>query len=305
MRIYFLSSEPAALRLDGQYAGTIDMFDRYVEIDCKRGAFAEILPHSCRQTLNFFIDEDFFLKPHPFCKIYSAENERAIYIDGYAKKCGGIEMIAQERAAGTLITIFRFGEIYAAAEAGGATLTKLSDDFCEAEITAEVIGGCEYAAVRGKNAVALFRGEHIVFFGGCGGFEAGKHLTLTVNADSCTRTVLTKEYSFDGEKMALVKESAARGKKPTVKILPFAFFESVLSGGCEEYLCDDLRDRAAALKEYLGNFTAVTPPSETAQKKYGEGVAGLIYPDGENMFEIKYFIVEIEDGKVTNIYPAE
>ena len=40
MRIYFLSAEPAALKLDGQYTGTIDMFERYVEILLDRGAFA-------------------------------------------------------------------------------------------------------------------------------------------------------------------------------------------------------------------------------------------------------------------------
>lgn len=305
MRIYFLSAEPAALKLDGQYVGTIDMFERYAEIDCRRGAFAEIAPHSCRQTLNFFIDENFFKSPHGFCKIYSDRDERAIYIDSYARKCGGIEIIAQGRAAGTLLTVFRFGEIYAAAEAGGATLTKLCDSFEEAEISTEMIGGCEYAAVRGRNAVTLFRGEHVVFFGGCGGFEAGRHLTLTVNAENCTRTVLTREYTFDGEKMALVKQSAARGRQPAPEILPFAFFESVLLGGCEDYLCDELKDKTPALKEYLGKFTAVAPPSERAQKKYGEGVAALIYPEGENMFEIKYFVAEIRDGKIANIYPAE
>ena len=70
MRIYFLSAQPAALKLDGQYAGTTDLFERYAEIDMRRGALAEIIPHDNSLPVNFFIDEKFFECGHPFADTY-------------------------------------------------------------------------------------------------------------------------------------------------------------------------------------------------------------------------------------------
>ena len=55
MRVYFFSEEPAALKLDGQYMGTIDLFCRYAETE--GGAFAEIEPHSNGKPLNFLLDD--------------------------------------------------------------------------------------------------------------------------------------------------------------------------------------------------------------------------------------------------------
>ncbi len=304
MRVYFLSAEPAALRLDGQYAGTADMFERYAELDLKKGALAELLPRSGRGPLCFFVDEGFFLSPHPFCSTYTSEIERAIYVGGYPERQCEISVIAQKQAAGALITVFRFGEVYAAAEGGRRTLKKLDERFAEAEIEAVDIGGCEYAAVRGRNALALFRGENLACFCGCDDASFGKELAVTVRPETCTRATVTETYSFDGEKF-LPSHTETRGSDAPPHAAAVAFFESVLYGGSKRYLCEELKDRADHLKEYLGPFMAAVPPTEAAEAGYGENAVGLVYPKGGGMFEVRYFTAEIADGKVTNVYPAD
>lgn len=305
MRVYFLSAEPAILKLDGHYAGTIDMFERFTEIDESTGVFAEIAPYSCRGTLNFFIDDKFFRSPHDFCKTYFSTDERAVLIESYPPRGNEIEIIAQERAAGTLITVFRFGGVYAAAECGGSTINKLSEKFAEAEITEVNIGGCGYAAVRGKNSVMLFRGKNVVFFGGCEKFECGENFVVHEKLKCCTRAVKISTYTFNGDNFALESCSVKHGREPSPEETSAAFFESILNGESEKYLSEELKNKGSALKNYLGEFTDVALPTEATISKYGDDAVGLVYPRGGGLFEVKYFIAEQKDGKVTNIYPAD
>lgn len=304
MKVYFLSEEPAALKLDGQYAGTIDLFERFAEIDAARGAFAEILPHSDGEAHNFFICESFFKKPLPFAQVYDLGEDKLIYIKEYPPK-KTLDIIAQGKAGGVLVTVFRLGGIYAATEAGGAQLHALGGKFKSAEISAENIGGCEYAAVRGKGALALFRGENLVFFGEGESFEFGETLKLKRTLCTCTRAVTREEYAFGGDRFLSRAQKTEHGRAAGGSLIPFAFFESVLYGGCEEYLCDGLKEKAGLLKDYLGKFSAVLPPCESAEKKYGKSAAGLVYGGENGVFTVKYFIAETDGGKVTNIFPAE
>ena len=50
---------------------------------------------------------------------------------------------------------------------------------------------------------------------------------------------------------------------------------------------------------------SVTVPTEKFYAEHGDvRAAGLVYPKAENLFEVKYFAVDLENGKITNIYPA-
>lgn len=138
MRVYFFSEEPAALKLDGQYMGTIDLFCRYAETE--GGAFAEIAPHSNGQPLNFLLDDEFFEKTHPFAEVCRAGDEAFIYIKEYCEKYAGVEIIAQKQAAGMLVTVYRMGGIYAAAECENSGIYRLSRTFDGAEIEEISVG---------------------------------------------------------------------------------------------------------------------------------------------------------------------
>ena len=57
MRIYFITAERAALKLDGEYAGITDLFERHAECDLSRPTAVEIIPDDDLRPLNFFIDD--------------------------------------------------------------------------------------------------------------------------------------------------------------------------------------------------------------------------------------------------------
>ena len=91
---------------------------------------------------------------------------------------------------------------------------------------------------------------------------------------------------------------------PTDDVLHFAFFESVLTrGNFAAYLCDDLKKNADALPEFLGGFVDVSIPYKKFYDEHGDiRAAGLVYPQSKNLFTVKYFAVDIENGKITNVY---
>ena len=62
------------------------------------------------------------------------------------------------------------------------------------------------------------------------------------------------------------------------------------------FLCEELAAKADSLKEYLGDYRSVTL-TETPEK------VGLIYPRKEHVFDVRYYTVEITDGKISNLRP--
>lgn len=300
MRVYFFSEEPAALKLDGQYAGTIDLFCRYAEIEGE--VFAEIAPHSNGQPLNFFLDGEFFEKSHPFAEVCRSDEEAFIYVKEYCKKGADVEIIAQQRAAGMFLTVYRMGGIYAAAECENSGIYRLTRAFEGAEIEEISACGKTFAAVRGRGALALFYEGRPCFLGACDSFEHGCSLKIKKRLFSCTRAEEESEYLLEGGTLRRESRTVVHGRQTEGPLIAFAFFEAALYGDCAEYLCNELKGRAALLKEYLGNFVAVVPPTELSAKRYGDDCAGLVYRKSEGVYFIKYFRAEIEGGKVVNVY---
>ena len=137
------------------------------------------------------------------------------------------------------------------------------------------------------------------------GFNGG--LGVTVNFETCTAAKAECYFAYDGEKLELVSSRTIEMRPPEKNILHFAFFESVLTrGDYGKYLDESLLPKADALKNYLGNFVGVTVPTENFYSAHGDiAAAGLVYPRGKNLFEIKYFAVDFNGEKISNIYPVE
>lgn len=308
MRTYFLSYLPAILKLNGMFVGTIDGFERHIELDVKDRVFAEIIPDENLNGLNFFLDEKFFKDPPPFCDVYLLDGDALIYIREYAVKDGKIEVLHQTRFAGNLITVFAQGGIYLSIDGAEFSLTPLPLSFKNFTANIFTLAGRDVYALYDKSRLIVISDSgKIIFMNAATEFEFSETLKIVAEFETCTAARAICEYSYDGEKLSLVSAEEIEMRPPEQEILHFAFFECALIGAdCKKYLCDSLKDKSGELKSYLGEFVSVTVPPEKFYLQHGEiNAAGLVYPKGRNLYEVRFFAVDIENGKITNVYPVE
>ena len=307
MRIYFLSYKPAILKLNGLYVGGIDSFERRVEIDIKDSVLAEIVPGENLQPVNFFINEKLLTAPPPFMDVYLMPDEALIYIREYGNKGLKLDVIFQTRFCGNLITLFSQGGFYLSGEGEKYVLFPFPARFANARFEEKVLSNMPVLAIYGGNMLFLIsdRGERI-FMNEIESAEFDELLKIRAAFETCTAAKAECEYAYDGQKLTLISSKTTETRAPEKNILHFAFFESVLTcGDYKKYLSEELQDRAPVLKEYLGDFVSVTVPTEKFYAEHAESrAAGLVYPKAANLFEVKYFAVEITHDKITNVFPV-
>lgn len=308
MRFYFLSYKPAILKLNGLYLGGIDLFERHVEIDLADSVLAEIVPGENLQSVNFFIDEKLLFSPPPFLDVYLMDGEALIYIREYGNKNAALSVISQTRFCGNLVTLFSQGNAYLSVEGSEYNLYPVSNRFYDGEFEENTLAGLPVLAVKGLNEILIISDKgRKIFMGEVENIVFGETLKICAGFETCTAAKAESEYGYDGEKLTLVSSKTVETRPPEPNILHFAFFESVLTrGDFSKYLSEDLKQNAEMLKEYLGEFISVTVPTEKFYSEHGDvRAAGLVYPKLQNLFEVKYFSVDIEKDKITNVYPVE
>ncbi len=308
MRIYFLSYKAAILKLNGLYVGGIDLFERHIEIDLADSVLAEIVPGENLQPVNFFINEKLFSCPPDFVDVYLMDNEALVYIRTYGNKDAGLKVIAQTRFCSNLITLFSQGGVYLSSEGAEYSLLPLPAGFSGAKFEEKTLASLPVLEIRCGSALLILsdKGKRI-FMNRVQKAEFGQTLDIEAPFETCTAAKAVCSYSYDGESLTLISSRTVETRPPERGILHFAFFESVLTrGNFINYLDDSLKGKAESLKDYLGEFVSVTVPTEKFYAEHpSEQAAGLVYPRASNLFEVKYFAVELsKDGKITNIFPV-
>lgn len=308
MRIYFLSYKPAILKLNGLYVGGIDLFERHIELDLCDSVLAEIVPGENLQPVNFFINEKLLFEPPAFMDVYLMDGEALIYIREYGNKDVKLSVIYQTRFYGNLITVFSQGGCYLSVDGAEYALTPLPARFASVFAEEKTIGNIPVLAIKGGNTLLIIsdRGKRI-FLNDVEQATFGDKLYVTAAFETCTAAKAECEYSYDGEKLTLESSRTVETHKVERGILHFAFFESVLTcGDFGEYLSAELKGKAAYLKQYLGEFVSVTVPTEKFYAAHNDlRAAGLVYPKAANLFEVKYFAVDLDGDKISNVYPVE
>lgn len=313
MRIYFLSVSPAALKLDGAYLGIIDGFERFADVDeteLKRGVFCEAVPQGAACQVTFILCGDLFKNPPDFADVYLTDGDAVIYIRKYPPVGGKLEIIAQHFFKTITATLFsENGGLYLNCVNGSSSnLYELSPKFIKAEFSERTLCGFDVLFLEGDGCIAVISDSgKRVFYNPAESFTCGDYLTVTVNFNTCAMCKAECRFLYDGEKMTLDSSVTREYAEPSPKVFHFAFFESVLTkGDFKKYLSDELSEKADDLPSFLGEFIDVTVPYSRFFEKHGDiTAAGLVYPVGRNLFEVKYFAVDISDGKISNIYEVE
>lgn len=308
MRIYFLSYKPAILKLNGLYVGGIDLFERRIDIDLNDSVLTEIVPGENLQPVNFFINEKLLLNPPAFMDVYLMGGETLIYVREYGNKNLNLRVIAQTRFCGQLITLFAQGGVFLSVDGEEYELLPLPNKFFDAKFSEKMLAGYPVLEIRGGDALILIsdKGKRI-FMNEVEDFGLGDKLEVVVGFETCAALKAKCVYGYDGENLSLISSNTFETRPPEKNILQFAFFESVLArGDFSRYLDNGLKDKADMLKEYLGEFVSVTVPTENFYAEHGDiRAAGLVYPKAANLYEVKYFAVELNGDKVSNIFPVE
>lgn len=308
MRVYFLTCVPAVLKLNGNYAGRADAFERYIHAELNGETLAELVPGGNLQPVNFFLDESLLSDPPQFADVYLAGGDLFVYVRRFESRETRIKVIFQTNFHGNLITLFSQGETYLSAEGKNYSLTPLGYRFGDAKAEERQIAGFPVLALESGGALILLsQAGEIIFMNRAESFGFGPTFKVTTPFETCTAAKATCEYGYDGEKLTLLKSRTEETFDPGENQICFAFFESILTfGDFEKYLSEELKPRAGQLREYLGEYTGVTVPTERFYAAHpNENAAGLVYPKTKNLFEVKYFAVELKHGKVHNVYPAE
>lgn len=309
MRIYFLSARTAGLKLNGAYLGLIDGFEKFVDVKAGETILAEAVPDGGFMPLNFFIDEAFFENPPDFADVYLTGGDAVIYLSRYRPRENKLEVVAQTEFRGGLYTLFlNGGGVYLNIEKAVCNLHNLPAKFANGKFKEATIGNHPALVLEGDGCIAVFSesGEK-VFINPAESWKCGDKLEITVNFFTCAGSKAHCTFGFDGIKMTLEKSETREYMPPNREILHFAFFESVLTrGDFTRYLSDGLLPDAARLPEFLGDFTDVTIPYSRFYEKHGDiKAAGLVYPVKDNLFEVKYFAVEFDGEKISNIYQLD
>ncbi|MDE6690834.1 MAG: hypothetical protein K2K04_02580 [Clostridia bacterium] len=307
MRIYFLSERTAALKLNGAYLGVIDSFERFVDVENGEKILAEVVPDGDALPLSFFIEDSLFSSPPDFLDVYLCGGDAVIYVSRFERRTRELKVVAQASFRGGQYTLFLTdGRVYLNCERGAnCTLYELPRCCENATLSENGIGGFPVLLVDGAGYLAVISEEgRRVFFNPAESRQCGDKLTVTVNFNTCAGSRAVCTFGYDGQTMTLEGSRTEESVPPSEDVLHFAFFESVLTrGNFSAYLSDELKKSAAALPGYLGEFVDVSIPYKKFYDVHGDiRAAGLVYPQSKNLFTVRYFAVDIENGKITNVY---
>lgn len=291
MRVYFLSEKLCVLYVGGICLGSVDGFERSLQLSPADGFFCEYRPVDGDLPVCFRFDEDFLRSPPPQVSLYFTEQGVAVYAEGFLCADQSAKVIFQRRFGGTLLTLLRQGKLQLDLEnETGLHIAELPP----------ALGTCEVLPLRGgfllqaETAFALVSrtGELKLF-------SEGKVLSTEdgIEAEVPFHDSQGHTAHMKWQNGALVSCTIRTPAEPTEATFALALFESALIGAdVRPFLTDDLAAKAEKLKEFLGNYSSVAL-TETPEK------VGLVYERKPRVFDVRYFRIELEKDKIKNIIP--
>lgn len=313
MYYYFSSEFPSAIKLNGIYLGYITDTVKCIDVDAK-GAFIEICPTSQNcNAINFTLDDSFVQNPPTNVTVTDMKG-------GYLIKFlrpnydPNFKVICQQKFSDLVATLFNENGLKLSLE---TPTDFFADNFClqvkNGELIKTDVLGAPILCLRllGEKqylACYLYK-EKIkkIFFDQIESFDFENGFSTTKKFVDIQKHTVTTEWQLKND-LLIVKSKTVQNapsfniEKLNAKLLPFAMLEELLVGGnVLPYLNEGMQQNAQKLKGYLGNFIGVMPPP--LFRSIDE--LGLVYPNGDRKYIVKYFTFELDDRKICNIKAVE
>lgn len=304
MKIFFASSEPAALKLNGEYAGAVNGFEQCADLDLKDNVFAEVCPAGGLPA-GFFINEALLSSPPEFMDLYLLGGSVLISLHSFKSADLQLKIIFQTMFCGNLVTVFSQGEVYLSVEGQKYFFRVAGKKFLRVTAEEKTLAGYPVLALYGDNALILIsHAGELIFENEVTNALFGQTLQAGLPLKTALGSVADCEYEYDGNELKLTSFEIRDAVPADENSIHIAFFETVLySGDYKKYLSEELLPHAGSLREYLGNFTEViVPMADFCAAHPGVCAAGLCYPVKPNLLNVKYFAAKLKDGKIDNIY---
>ena len=297
MKIYFLSSKPAVLTLNGVYFGIVNGFERFADITLSDRVFAQFIPQD-GQPVGFFITEELRFSPPPNAELYLLKDGIAVYVNAYPPADLTLKPVAQAQFGEVCVSVYRQGELQISVQSPdgffNATLPS-----CFTECTLSEQAGLFF--VDGGGALALYnrRAELLLYEKTLGYRVEENRLYATLPlSDSLQRTAECIYELTDNECVRTqftLRQQGENEREICETLLPYAFFESVLIGAdFAQLLAEETRGDADNIRAFLGEFSAVVPTDDPL-------VCGLVKRKAERLYEVAYYGVRIKNGKITDV----
>lgn len=293
MRVYFLAEKSCALRVNGIHLGLVDGFERSTRIQPSDDVFCELLPADGFLPVRFTFNEAFLLDPPPQIRLYYTENAVAVYACGFLRADQTMRVLWQKRFADSLLTLMSQGKIQLNLQnETGFHLIELPDDFQ----TCSVKPRAEGFLLETENAFSIIKRDGTILLRSEGRvLEAQETLKAEIPFHDSAGHSAVCEWK-NGELISCAIRSA---REPTAATFALALFESALIGAdVLPFLSPALAEKADSLKEYLGDYRSVVLTAESDK-------VGLVYTRKERVFDVRYFRIETENGKISNIKPID
>lgn len=296
MKIYFLSSQPCALSLNGLHYGITNTFERYAEICLSDKVYAQFSPEGSL-PIGFFITEEITETPPLGCEVYLLRDGIAVYACDFPPADFSLHPVAQAREQGILATVFWQGKLQLSIESlegfFNATLPP-SFDPCE------VLFSENFVLLKGKNTFAVYtlQGKRLLLEQFTEFSLSGNTLNATLPLSDSLQRFAKCEWELtenECKRTAFSIVQASENNQPSDDLLAYAFFECALIGeDFTPFLADELQPDAERIRSFLGDFIAVTLTDSPT-------VCGLVRAKKERLFAVDYYEVEVDGGKITDV----
>ncbi len=297
MKIYFLSSKPCALTLNGLFYGVTDTFERSAEISLSDNVYAQFSPQD-ELPLGFFLSDALRETPPKGCAVYLLRDGIALYAYDFPPADFTLRPVAQAREGEVLATVFCQGKPQLSVQSPqGFFNATLPPSFASCSLCFHG----DFLCLRGENTLGIYDltckpllVEEVSEYE----WQENALVATLPLSDSLRRTAKCRwELTRAGctlTEFSLEQPTSQEGEPPT-GLLAYAFFESVLlRADCTPLLSDELRADKEKILAFLGEFTTVTLTENPNE-------CGLVRKKAERLYTLDYFTVEIREGKIVDV----
>ncbi len=300
MRVFFLSTQRCALKINGVFLGYIDGVERFVTLYPRDENFCELIPvdgNFC--PLSFVFCESILSAPPTGVQLYRLTDGIALYACNFFVRSPRLTLLDSRFIDTGKVTLFLQGVPQLLLEREGTAQTVTLD---ERFIDGKIIPLDDMLFIEGRNAVYLLDNAlNEVYYDRATAYHYDRDsrvLTVVTPLAGVGGRTATCVFCKDGERVTMKNCSLSPLQNYDENHILCAFLQSFLYGEGDEFLCDDLQGCDDDLHAFFGDYVAGIPLPNTP---FG---AGMVRPKGNKdgqVFCVEKWIAEVENHKIKNI----